>query len=137
MSCFVNQKVMNEICWITTQAVISLQAAAARFAPGRGDQVAIKSACEIDKACQHVLKATYGTEQCIFADITKVDMKKETCYCERHQKMCELQPRSEDPNCTSALDSLGKHMAFKVSVFQNHLNVKSQKVLWFKRDWAC
>lgn len=82
------------------QAAISLQNAAAKYAPGCG--VAIKSAIEIDKACQDVLSSTYGPEhpgQCIFEDITKIDLvHQRTCYCQRHHKMCELQPQSGEGN---------------------------------------
>ena len=77
---------------VPLKAALSLQAAAQRYASGSGARVDITSACEINKACQDVLKKTYSDEQCIFPDITKVNMKKKFCFCVRHQRQCELQP---------------------------------------------
>ena len=81
------------------EAALSLQAAARRFAPDSGATVHVTSACEIDKGCQKVLLGTFGDEQCIFPDITKIDMDKKLSYCIRHDRMCELQPEQDD-TCT-------------------------------------
>ncbi|CAL1163039.1 unnamed protein product [Cladocopium goreaui] len=77
-------------------AALSLQAAARRFAPESGASVHITSACEIDKSCQKVLLDTFDSDQCIFPDITKIDMNKGKSYCVRHQCMCELQPEPHE-----------------------------------------
>ena len=35
---------------------------------------------------------TFGDSQCIFPDVTQLNMKDVESYCVRHQKMCKLQP---------------------------------------------
>ncbi|CAK9088347.1 unnamed protein product [Durusdinium trenchii] len=82
-------------------AALSIQATAQRFAPGCG--VTITSACEIDRACQKVLKATFDDDQCIFPDIRQMNTKNKYCFCSRHNQMCELQP-DPDKDCPVCVD---------------------------------
>ena len=78
------------------KAALSLQAAAQEFTSCSGAHVDITSACEIDPICQRVLKDTYDDQQCIFPDILKMDMKKGSCFCLRHQKLCNLESPDDD-----------------------------------------
>lgn len=100
--------------WQRSKAALSLQTAARRFLKKHRkmsamDHVRITSACEIDKACQEVLGATYG--HCCFEDIVTMDMGKKVCYCTTHKKNCVLEPDLEDTNRTNLSRSFPNHTA--------------------------
>lgn len=90
----------------STEAAISLSKAAQRFMKKhsqckstrdehRIEHVTLGFHCEIDKQCQSVLRRTYPG-QCLFDDITKMDMASKVGLCSCHGKLCQLQPKLND-----------------------------------------
>ncbi|CAK9061767.1 unnamed protein product, partial [Durusdinium trenchii] len=72
-------------------ALMSLQSAAKDFLQttnSRTKNVVFTSTCECDRACQQVLKHTYGA--CNWPDITQLDASKPTAFCTTHEKNCRI-----------------------------------------------